>query len=174
MIERYSRPEMAAVWSEQSKYDKWLLIELAVSEAWADEGVVPAEDMEKLRSGILRHRTAEGDPRSPDPPRYDRVPDLDHREARTGGTLAASRTHDERRVGHGNGPAARGGGRAPRPRGRRPDRRARTEGPGAQGHDDDGPNPRGPRRAHHLRPQDGPVVGRDAAQSTGGSLRPGR
>ena len=41
---------MAAVWSEESKYDKWLLIELAVSEAWADEGVVPAEDMEKLRS----------------------------------------------------------------------------------------------------------------------------
>ena len=41
---------MAAVWSEESKYDKWLLIELAVSEAWAEEGVVPAEDMEKLRS----------------------------------------------------------------------------------------------------------------------------
>ena len=41
---------MAAVWSEESKYDKWLLIELAVSEAWADEGVVPAEDMAKLRS----------------------------------------------------------------------------------------------------------------------------
>ena len=40
---------MAAVWSEESKYDKWLLIELAVSEAWAEEGVVPAEDMEKLR-----------------------------------------------------------------------------------------------------------------------------
>lgn len=50
MIERYSRPEMAAVWSEESKYDKWLLIELAVSEAWTEEGVVPAEDMEKLRS----------------------------------------------------------------------------------------------------------------------------
>ena len=41
---------MAAVWSEESKYDKWLLIELAVSEAWAEEGVVPAEDMAKLRS----------------------------------------------------------------------------------------------------------------------------
>ena len=41
---------MAAVWSEQSKYDKWLLIELAVSEAWAEEGVVPSEDMAKLRS----------------------------------------------------------------------------------------------------------------------------
>ena len=41
---------MAEVWSEKSKYDKWLLIELAVSEAWADEGVVPSEDMAKLRS----------------------------------------------------------------------------------------------------------------------------
>ena len=41
---------MDAVWSEESKYDKWLLVELAVSEAWAEEGVVPAEDMEKLRS----------------------------------------------------------------------------------------------------------------------------
>ena len=41
---------MAAVWSEESKYDKWLLIELAVSEAWAEEGVVPSEDMAKLRS----------------------------------------------------------------------------------------------------------------------------
>ena len=50
MIERYSRPEMAAVWSDASKYDKWLLVELAVSEAWAEDGVVPAEDMEKLRS----------------------------------------------------------------------------------------------------------------------------
>ncbi len=50
MIERYSRPEMAAVWSEKSKYDKWLLVELAVSEAWAEDGVVPAEDMAKLRS----------------------------------------------------------------------------------------------------------------------------
>ena len=41
---------MAAVWSEKSKYDKWLLVELAVSEAWTEDGVVPPEDMEKLRS----------------------------------------------------------------------------------------------------------------------------
>ncbi|MDA1349175.1 MAG: lyase family protein, partial [Chloroflexi bacterium] len=41
---------MAAVWSEKSKYDKWLLIELAVSEAWAVDGTVPANDMAKLRS----------------------------------------------------------------------------------------------------------------------------
>ena len=41
---------MAAVWSEESKYDKWLLIELAASKAWVEEGVVPSEDMAKLRS----------------------------------------------------------------------------------------------------------------------------
>ena len=49
MIERYSRPLMKRVWSDENRYNKWLLIELAVSEAWADEGVVPPEDMAKLR-----------------------------------------------------------------------------------------------------------------------------
>ena len=49
MIERYSRPRMKRVWSDENKYDKWLLVELAVCEAWADEGVVPPEDMERLR-----------------------------------------------------------------------------------------------------------------------------
>ena len=49
MIERYSRPAMKRVWSEESKYDGWLAVELAVCEAWADEGVVPSGDMEKLR-----------------------------------------------------------------------------------------------------------------------------
>ncbi len=50
MIERYSRPRMKAVWSEENKYDKWLQVELAVCEAWADKGVIPSQDMEKLRS----------------------------------------------------------------------------------------------------------------------------
>ena len=49
MIERYSRPRMKRVWSEENKYDKWLLVELAVCEAWAEEGVIPQEDMERLR-----------------------------------------------------------------------------------------------------------------------------
>ena len=40
---------MKHVWSEESKYAKWLLVELAVCEAWTDEGVIPTEDMAKLR-----------------------------------------------------------------------------------------------------------------------------
>ena len=53
MIDRYSRPKMKRVWSDESKYDKWLLVELAVCEAWADEGMIPAEDIEKLRRATL-------------------------------------------------------------------------------------------------------------------------
>ena len=49
MIERYSRPRMAGVWSDRNKYGKWLHVELAVCEAWTDEGVIPAGDMAKLR-----------------------------------------------------------------------------------------------------------------------------
>ena len=50
MIERYSRPRMKAVWSDKSKYDKWLQVELAVCEAWAEEGVIPGEDLARLRT----------------------------------------------------------------------------------------------------------------------------
>jgi adenylosuccinate lyase len=49
MIERYTRPEMAGVWSEQNKAEKWLQIEIAVCEAWAKRGVVPTEALPKIR-----------------------------------------------------------------------------------------------------------------------------
>lgn len=49
MLERYTRPPMQRIWSEEHKYDLWLKVELAVCEAWAEEGVIPWEDMEKLR-----------------------------------------------------------------------------------------------------------------------------
>ncbi len=49
MIERYTRPEMGRIWSEQKKYDKWLQVELAVCEAWAERGVIPKDALPKLR-----------------------------------------------------------------------------------------------------------------------------
>lgn len=49
MIDRYSRPAMKKVWSEERKYDLWLKVELAVCEAWADAGAVPHEAVTKLR-----------------------------------------------------------------------------------------------------------------------------
>ena len=44
---------MKRVWSDESKYGKWLLIELAACEAWAEEGVIPQGDLAKLRGATL-------------------------------------------------------------------------------------------------------------------------
>ncbi|MBT3362973.1 MAG: adenylosuccinate lyase [Chloroflexi bacterium] len=49
MIERYSRPEMSAVWSEKTKYGKWLEVEIAACEAWSELGIVPAEALPEIR-----------------------------------------------------------------------------------------------------------------------------
>jgi adenylosuccinate lyase len=50
MIPRYTRPEMAEVWSQQQKMGCWLEVELAATEAWAEEGVVPREAAEECRA----------------------------------------------------------------------------------------------------------------------------
>jgi len=49
MIERYSRPQMKRIWSEESKFDKWLQVEIAACEAWAELGTIPKEAMPKIR-----------------------------------------------------------------------------------------------------------------------------
>src|SRR5438105_597578 len=49
MIERYSLPEMAAIWSAAHKTDMWLRVELLACEGWAREGVIPEEAMAKIR-----------------------------------------------------------------------------------------------------------------------------
>src|SRR5271165_124870 len=49
MIERYTRPEMGRIWSEENKYRAWLEVELATAEALAETGEVPAEAARLLR-----------------------------------------------------------------------------------------------------------------------------
>ncbi len=49
MIERYSRPQMKRVWSDETKFDKWLKVEIAVCEAWAELGVIPREAVPKIK-----------------------------------------------------------------------------------------------------------------------------
>jgi adenylosuccinate lyase len=49
VIERYTRPEMGAVWSERRKFDTWLQVELAVVDVLAEQGVVPEEDAATIR-----------------------------------------------------------------------------------------------------------------------------
>ena len=49
MIPRYTRPEIGAVWTPQAKMEGWLEVELAATEAWAAEGVVPEEAAREAR-----------------------------------------------------------------------------------------------------------------------------
>ncbi len=46
---------MKQVWSDENKYLKWLAVELAACEAWTAEGVIPEEDMAKLRGATYNH-----------------------------------------------------------------------------------------------------------------------
>ena len=50
MIPRYSRPEMAALWSEEAKLNHWLEIEVLACEGMAQIGVIPAEDAQIIRA----------------------------------------------------------------------------------------------------------------------------
>ena len=50
MIERYTRPEMGAIWTEENKFKAWLEVEILACEAWAEIGEIPKEDVEKLRA----------------------------------------------------------------------------------------------------------------------------
>jgi adenylosuccinate lyase len=52
MIQRYSRPAMREIWTEENKLRIWLQIELLASEALVKEGVVPAEDFQVLKGGV--------------------------------------------------------------------------------------------------------------------------
>jgi adenylosuccinate lyase len=48
MIQRYTRPEMAAIWTEENKFKAWLEVEIFACEAWAELGIIPKEDVKKL------------------------------------------------------------------------------------------------------------------------------
>ena len=47
------------MWSERSKYDHWLQVEVAVCEAWTEHGAIPASDMEKLRCATYDYERLE-------------------------------------------------------------------------------------------------------------------
>jgi adenylosuccinate lyase len=49
MIPRYTRAEIGRIWSDQNRFQQWLNVELAASEALAEDGIVPAEAANLLR-----------------------------------------------------------------------------------------------------------------------------
>ncbi|MEI3610336.1 adenylosuccinate lyase [Pseudogracilibacillus sp. SO10305] len=49
MIDRYTRPELGAIWTEENKYKAWLEVEVLACEAWAELGHIPKEDVQAIR-----------------------------------------------------------------------------------------------------------------------------
>src|SRR6202022_2426089 len=49
MISRYTHPEMGRIWSDQRRYETWLLVETAAAEAMAAAGLVPPEAARDIR-----------------------------------------------------------------------------------------------------------------------------
>ena len=49
MIDRYTRPEMGAIWTEENRFKAWLEVEILACEAWSELGDIPKEDVQKIR-----------------------------------------------------------------------------------------------------------------------------
>lgn len=49
MLERYTRPEMGNIWTDENRYKAWLEVEILADEAWAELGDIPKEDAKKIR-----------------------------------------------------------------------------------------------------------------------------
>ena len=49
MIERYTRPEMGQLWTDENRYNTWLEVEILAVEAWAQRGDIPKKEAEKIR-----------------------------------------------------------------------------------------------------------------------------
>ena len=157
MIERYSLPQMKAVWSEDHMFELWLRIEIAACEAWTDQGVISSEDMapdprrqvqsRHLRPLVRRHQARH---RLLHPRRW--------RIARRGTQMGPPRPHVERRKGHGAQHADAGGPRHHPERRKAPHGRNGSEGNRAQGHAVHGAFTRRSRRTAQLRLEIGPLV----------------
>src|SRR5207248_9383004 len=50
MIERYTLPEMGALWSEETKFQKWLDVEIAVCEVHAEMGTIPRQALQQIKT----------------------------------------------------------------------------------------------------------------------------
>ena len=115
VIPRYTRPEIGAVWTPQAKLESWLEVELAATEAWAAEGVVPGGGRRGGAGEGRLHGRGGRRAREGDRPRRRRLRRRRRRLGRRARALDPLRPHLLRRARHGAGAAAAPGRRG-RPR----------------------------------------------------------
>ena len=177
MIDRYTRPEMGRIWSEPNKFRQWLEVELATAEALAEVGQVPQDRPAACASTPVSTSAASRRSSARSGTMSSRLPPL-YRKAcrgrpRRSFALAAFRPDLERRRRHRPGLAGSRGVGNHRPGPERSGGRFEKARLRIQGHGSDRPDPRGPCRADHVRPQAGSVVRRNSAE-LGVSPRPNR
>ena len=169
MIPRYTRPEMGGIWSDARRYDAWLEVELAATDALAEAGVVPVDDARALRERA-----------SFDIGRIEEIEQVTQHDVIAFTTAVAERV----------GPAARWlhfgltssdvldtalalqmrAGLRPHPARRgRAGRGDRTRADEHQAHADDRPHARCACRAHDVRRETGALVRRGPARAASGS-----
>ena len=179
MIPRYTRPEMGRIWSDQNKFQQWLEVELAASEALAELGVVPAEAA-RAAARSMPASTWRAFSKSKSEVKHDVIAfttavaeTMARGRARRGLALAALRADFERCGGYGAGAAAAAGvgDSAARPGGSA--RGAEAAGAGIPAYGADRPHARRACRADHLRAEAGHLVRRGGAQP-GAAARGGR
>jgi len=90
VISRYSRPEMARIWSDEGRLERWLEVELAALDGWAEVGVVPGEAAEAIRSSAV----------APTPERVAEIEEKTHHDLAAFVDAVASGLGDEGRWFH--------------------------------------------------------------------------
>ena len=174
MIPRYSRPEMAAIWSPETRFRIWFEIEAHAADALAELGVIPKEAAktiwEKGAKAAVRRRADRRD-RARDQARRHRLPDPSRRDRRPGSALRAPGHDLVGRARHLPRRAARARRRHPARRRRRAAGGAEEARLRAQGHRHHRPQPRHPCRADHLRRQAGAGLCRVRARAASGWWR---
>ena len=167
MVPRYTRPEMAAIWSPEARFRIWFEIEALAAEAMAELGTIPAEAARAIRArGRRPHRRHDRRPTSTASTRSSARPATTSSPSSPGWARPApigrhGRARPLHAPGHDQLRRARHRPVRPahprrRPAARRPRRPAGGAAPprrGARADADHRPLPRHPRRAHHLRPQ---------------------
>ena len=150
MIERYTRPEMGAIWTEENKYRAWLEVEILACEAWAELAEIPWEDVRRIREkasfDVQRIKEIEAETR------HDVVA-FTRAVAETLGPerkwvhygLTSTDVVDTALLLNQTSQLHPAPGSAALPQ------RAQRKSQRTQIHSDDGAHPRGARRTHHLR-----------------------
>ena len=164
MIPRYTRAEMARIWSDENRFRNWLAVEVAATETLAEAGIVPKDAARAIKERadfkVERIHAIEAEVKHDVIAFTTAVAEI----VGPARAVVSLRADIERRSGYRASTADQASLRGDRSGSRAACRCARAARVGIQRHAHDRPNSWHPRRAHHIRVQDRQLVFGNAAQ----------